>query len=670
MKGMTLKTRINTLIASILVIIFTSLGITLFQTIRHDLVTETDQRMRDLVEDLHTILNDHVKMKQEQVNISMNLAQEMMKSAGTLKASSDLLMINGTNQSTGGTKAYSVNRWVIGNETIHGSNRLVDLIQSQSVEAVTIFQKIDDGYLRIATNVKNHDGSRAINTFIPNDSDVIKTVEKGETYRGRAWVVNDWYLTAYQPIVMDGMVKGMLFVGVREKNYETLKGIFASKKYYNNGYPFIVDETGTFVIHPNQEGKNMAEASFFQQLKTASPNEFKTEYRWPDNKDGKMKTQYFKYFAPYKCYISTSIYNDDLYARISRLMNVLLIGMVVSLVLFFALLSWVLNPIINKIKEMAAMAKRIAEGDLTVHIVNDRHDEIGVLAIALQQMSERLKDIVSNLNVSIQTLAQASEELNVAAQKVSIGSNEQASSAEEVSSAMEEMASAIDQNAENAYKTSSAATLSSQNIEKGNLIVQETVKSMSQIADKIKNINNIAMQTNILALNAAVEAARAGEHGRGFAVVADEVCKLAEMSRGAADDILKLSSQGVTISTQAGDILNQLVPEMQKTSAMVDEIAASSLQQQSGAEQINVAVNQLSSIIQQNSASAEEMAATSEELTQQAEELSKLIGFFKTDQLHSAPITVNEPPLSYRPPQKPGGINRKKLKQELILEMN
>jgi methyl-accepting chemotaxis protein len=631
MKGMKLKTRINLIIAALLVGIFTALGISLYVTVKDDMIEETDQRMKDHVQDLYTILNDHVQMKQEEVNIAMKLASRIFYSQGQLVEKDKEMIVKGIDQVSKQEKLYSIKEWQLNGQTLYYNNDVVDLIKSQSVEAATVFQKIDDGFLRISTNVTNKDGSRALNTFIPNSSEVVQTVNQGKTYYGRAFVVNDWYLTAYEPIVIDGVVKGMLFVGVLEKNYAMLKDVFSKKKYYESGYPFIVSETGDLMIHPEMEGKNIAKANFFQQLKNASANDYKTEYRWPENADGKEKTQYFKYFAPYKCYIAASIYDDDLYARVRNLLNILVIAMIVGIVLFYSLFSIVLTPIINKITEMANMAQKIAEGDLTIKIENTRTDEIGVLASALQLMTERLKDIISNIGLSVQTLAQASEELNDAAQRVAMGSNEQAASAEEVSTAMEEMSAAIHQNAENANKTRSAASTSHVNIDKGNQVVQQSMDAMCQVAEKIKIINNIAMQTNILALNAAVEAARAGEYGRGFAVVAGEVRKLAELSRVAADDILKLSSEGVNVSTEAGRILDSLVPEMQTTLAMVEEIASSSLQQESGTMQINIAVTQLTSIIQENSAASEEMASTSEELSQQADELSKLIAYFKTD---------------------------------------
>ena len=127
---------------------------------------------------------------------------------------------------------------------------LVDAIRDQSVETATLFQKIDDGYLRIATNVMKQNGERAIGTFIPNSSEVIKTIEKGEIYYGRAFVVNNWYLTAYEPIRLNGEIAGILYVGVKEMDYAFIKQIFEGKTYYKTGYPFLVSSSGDLIIHP------------------------------------------------------------------------------------------------------------------------------------------------------------------------------------------------------------------------------------------------------------------------------------------------------------------------------------------------------------------------------------------------------------------------------------
>lgn len=661
-----------------MVAVFACLGIVLFQTIKAGIVEETDQRMKDHVQDLYTILDGHVKLKQEQVNISLELASNLFYGAGAIIESNDVMEIQATDQMTKQQKILKLQTWKLAGKSVFGDTKIVDGIKGRAGAAATVFQKIDEGYLRISTNVISSDGKRAVGTYIPNSSEVVKTIEKGHAYYGRAYVVDDWYLAAYEPIRIDGEIKGMLFVGVKEKEYQMLKDVFSAKKYYKNGYPFLVTEEGDLLIHPNKEGENIGETKFFKQMTGAGASVFKTEYRWPETSDGKLKTQYFKYFEPYKCYISTSIYNADLYERLDKLVVELAIAMVVSVALFFFLFSLMLNPIVNKIAEMAGVAKAIAGGDLTKTVVPTRHDELGTLETALQQMNGKLREIVGNLVVSIQTLAQASEELNDAAQRVSTGSSEQAASAEEVASAMEEMSSAIHLNAVNASKTQTVASEANTSVEKGNLVVQDSVVAMVQIADKIKIINSIAMQTNILALNASVEAARAGEHGRGFAVVAGEVRKLAELSRSAAEEILSLSANGVAVSTQAGDILKSIVPQMQITAEMVDEIATSSMQQQSGADQINAALNQLSVIVQQNSASAEEMASTSEELTGQAEELRKLIAYFRTDQTEDLHGDHSHEPQYARwkkhhkqpPRHHPTHVSRKERAMELELELS
>ena len=159
----------------------------------------------------------------------------------------------------------------------------------------------------------------------------------------------------------------------------------------------------------------------------------------------------------------------------------------------------------------------------------------------------------------------------------------------------------------------------------------ETVSAMKEIATKISIIEEIARQTNLLALNAAIEAARAGEHGKGFAVVASEVRKLAERSQSAAGEISQLSTSSVAIAEQAGEMLNKMLPDIQKTAELVQEISASSKEQDTGADQINKAIQQLDQVIQQNAGSAEEMASTTEELSSQAEQLKATIAFFTLD---------------------------------------
>jgi len=162
----------------------------------------------------------------------------------------------------------------------------------------------------------------------------------------------------------------------------------------------------------------------------------------------------------------------------------------------------------------------------------------------------------------------------------------------------------------------------------GGQAVRETVGAMKQIAQKIAIIDDIAYQTNLLALNAAIEAGRAGEHGKGFAVVAAEVRKLAERSQVAAQEISHLATGSVDLAERAGGLLEIIVPSIQKTADLVQEIAAASAEQNSGVGQINGAINQISQAVQQNAAASEELASTSEQVTSQAMELQSMLEFF------------------------------------------
>lgn len=236
-----------------------------------------------------------------------------------------------------------------------------------------------------------------------------------------------------------------------------------------------------------------------------------------------------------------------------------------------------------------------------------------------------IRRIVMSIMKGAGNVASGSQQLSATSEQMSSGASEQAAAAEEASSSMEEMAATIKQNTDNAAQTQSIATKVAEDANVGGEAVNRTVKAMRDISDKISIIEEISRQTNMLALNAAIEAARAGEHGKGFAVVADAVRKLAERSQAAAAEISNLSSTSVEIAENAGNLLNRIVPEIQKTSDLVREINAASNEQNIGAEQINQALQQLDSVIQQNASASEEMASTSEELAAQAEQLQETI---------------------------------------------
>ena len=287
--------------------------------------------------------------------------------------------------------------------------------------------------------------------------------------------------------------------------------------------------------------------------------------------------------------------------------------------------------IVRPLTEAVSVANSLAQGDLSMTVVSKSTDETGVLMAAIATMVDKLRQVVSDVMSASDNVASGSQQLSATAQQMSQGATEQAASAEEVSSSMEEMASSIRQNTDNAMQTEKISVKSSVDAKEGGKAVTETVAAMKEIATKINIIEEIARQTNLLALNAAIEAARAGEHGKGFAVVASEVRKLAERSQSAAGEISGLSTRSVAIAEQAGEMLNKMVPDIQRTAELVQEITASSKEQDAGAEQINKAIQQLDQVIQQNASASEEMASTSEELSGQAEQLSDAISFFKLD---------------------------------------
>ncbi|HEX4308611.1 MAG TPA: methyl-accepting chemotaxis protein [Acidobacteriaceae bacterium] len=286
-----------------------------------------------------------------------------------------------------------------------------------------------------------------------------------------------------------------------------------------------------------------------------------------------------------------------------------------------------INELITSMNQITGAAEEIAHGNLTVTL-KERSPEDKLMQ-ALAAMVAGLTKTVGEIRTIAGEVASASQSISTASVQVSKGASAQAAAAEEASSSMEEMVSNIKQNADNAQQTDKIANQSAHDAKESGQSVLEAVSAMKEIASKISIIEEIARQTNLLALNAAIEAARAGEHGKGFAVVAAEVRKLAERSQKAAGEINQLSGKTLSVSEKSGEMLDKLVPDIQRTAELVQEITAASKEQDTGAEQINKALQQLEQVIQQNASAAEEMASTTEELTGQSEQLVSALGFFR-----------------------------------------
>ncbi|MBF0160579.1 MAG: HAMP domain-containing protein [Magnetococcales bacterium] len=319
-----------------------------------------------------------------------------------------------------------------------------------------------------------------------------------------------------------------------------------------------------------------------------------------------------------------------------------IIGFSVGAVLFGILVAFLLTrTIVIALTQGVSCARSIADGDLMTSICINQKDETGQLGSALTDMVHNLKRVVAELSTTSEQVASGSSEISDTAQNLSQGASEQAASIEETSAAMEQMVSNIQQNTDNANTTQTIAQRAAKDAANGGSAVEEAVAAMRDIATKIGIIEEISRQTNLLALNAAIEAARAGEHGKGFAVVAAEVRKLAERSQSAAGEISQLSSSSVEVAEKAGTIIHQLVPDIQKTAELIQQIAAASQEQNQGASQVNQAIQQLDRVIQQNAGASEEMAATAEQLRAQADKMTQTIAFFRIG--HGSPQQLTAP---------------------------
>jgi len=438
-----------------------------------------------------------------------------------------------------------------------------------------------------------------------------------------------------------GQFEGMVGIDI---SLSHMNQLIASVKPYKEAISYMISENKIIVAHTNTQltGKN-----FFNSLaadstvfKNSTLNNLGSEKSFTYN-NSITGEEYLVSFEPIlignkdtNWIIGIEVPTKVILSEAREVLAKTVIAGIIGLFLLYLLIYFIAVKITNPIVKGVEFAKAISAGNLNTQLSIEQNDEIGDLAESLSIMAARLTLIITEIIQSSDTIAESSMDLLNSSVKLADGANNQASSAEEISTSMELVLSRIQQNTQYAQETEKIALQAAKGMQIGNESTRALIQSMNNIVQKISIVGEIAKQTNLLAINASIEASRYGMQGKGFAVVAAEIKKLAEKSQLAAKEIDELSNQGLFHARETGNILLEIIPDIEQTAILVKQIAASSLEQKITSEEINAGIQQLNKVTQQNAGSSFELSINSKNIFRQAENLKKLIAYFKIEEIN------------------------------------